>query len=124
MFGRKKKPSQPFTHAGDCKIVRVDPSISIPWSEIERGHWQAVCRCGKQDRYEKSVDPQARLDPLDPSTSRHSGGCEYRDTTDPTVLRAILKVREGADGDYYWWVSCSICDTSWQVLHYAPENAG
>jgi hypothetical protein len=34
---------------------------------------------------------------------------------------AILKVRDGAGGDY-WWVECGTCDTAWQVPHYAPES--
>jgi hypothetical protein len=38
------------------------------------------------------------------------------------VLRVILKVRDGAGGDY-WWVECSACDTAWQVRYYA-ESVG
>ena len=45
---RKKGPTRPFTHAPDCPILRADPSVEIPWSEMERGHWQAECRCGKE----------------------------------------------------------------------------
>jgi hypothetical protein len=52
----------------------------------------------------------ARLDPLD-----------RPDTTDPVLLRAILKVRDGAGGGY-WWVECAGCDCGWQVPHYAAEK--
>jgi hypothetical protein len=63
------------------------------------------------------------LDPLDPSTSRHAGQFEPRDTTDPALLRLLLKVQDGADPGY-WWVTCGACETSWQVWHYAAESAG
>lgn len=45
MFGLKKKrgPTQPFTHADDCKILKADPDVQIEWSEVETGHWEAVC---------------------------------------------------------------------------------
>ena len=45
MFGLKKKrgPTQPFTHADDCKILEADPDVQIEWSEVETGHWEAVC---------------------------------------------------------------------------------
>jgi hypothetical protein len=77
--------------------------------------------CGTEDVYEEPADRRARLDPLEPSTFHHAGQCEHRDTTDPALLRAILKVREGA-GEGYWWVECSACDTAWQVPHYAAET--
>ena len=35
---RKKGPTRPFTHAPDCPILRADPSVEIPWSEMEPGH--------------------------------------------------------------------------------------
>src|SRR5215204_7414177 len=37
-----------------------------------------------------------RRDPYDPSTFRRAGECEHRYTSDPALLRAILKVRDGA----------------------------
>jgi hypothetical protein len=47
-----------------------------------------------------------------------------RDTTDPTLLAAILKVRDGAS-EGYWWVECGACDTAWPVPHYAAaKNVG
>jgi hypothetical protein len=119
MFGlRKTGPTRPFAHAYDCRIVKADPGVEILWSEVESGHWQAVCECGSEDVYEEPADRRARLDPLDPSSFGHVGGCEHRDTTDPTLPAAILKVRDGAGGDY-WWVKCSACDTAWPVPHYA-----
>jgi HNH endonuclease len=95
----------------------------IPWSEVESGHWQADCQCRSEHVYDRSADPRARLDRRDPSTFRHAGQCEHRGTTDPVVLRAISKVRDGAGGDY-WWVECGACDTAWQVPHYAAESVG
>jgi hypothetical protein len=71
--------------------------------------------------HEAPADRRSRLDPLDPSTSHHLGQCEYRDTTDPALLRVVLKVKDGASGDY-WWVECSACDCAWQVPHYAAEK--
>ena len=58
------------------------------------------------------------LDPYDPSTFRHAGQCERRSTSDPALLRAILKVRDGAGGGY-WWVECATCECGWQVPYYA-----
>lgn len=69
------------------------------------------------------ADRRARLDPLDRDTSRHAPQCEHRDTTDPALLQVILTVRDGLEPGYRW-VTCGACDTSWQVLHYATENAG
>ena len=123
MFGYRKKggPTQPFAHAENCAIVRADPNVEISWQEVETGHWVAECQCGKEHHHEPPADRRVRLDPLDPSTFHHAGQCEHRDTTDPVLLRAILKVRDGAGGDY-WWVECSACDTSWQVPHYAAAK--
>jgi hypothetical protein len=119
MFGLKKKrgPTQPFTHADDCKIVKADPTTQIEWVEVETGHWQAVCQCGAEDYREPPTVGRDRLDPYDPSTFRHAGQCEHRDTTDPALLRAILKVRDGVDGGYRW-VQCATCEHGWQVSHY------
>jgi hypothetical protein len=64
------------------------------------------------------VADHVRLDPLDPKTSRHAGQCEFASETDVGVLRLILKVKDGAGGDY-WWVECTACDCGWQVPHYA-----
>ena len=62
------------------------------------------------------MDTRPRLDPLDPATFRHLGGCEQRDVTDPTFIKAILRVH---DRDGYWWVECAACDSGWQVPFYA-----
>jgi hypothetical protein len=50
MFGLKKKggPIRQFSHATDCKILKADPGVEIPWNEVESGHWVAECRCGKE----------------------------------------------------------------------------
>jgi hypothetical protein len=73
--------------------------------------------------HEAPADHRTRLDQLDPSTFRQAPQCEHRRTTDPVLLRAILKLRDGAGGDY-WWVECSACDCGWQVPHYATESVG
>jgi hypothetical protein len=123
MFGLKKRgPTRPFTHADDCKIVRANPHVEIQWSEVETGHWRAVCQCGSEDVYEEPTDRRGRLDPYDPFTFGHAGQCEHRYTSDPALLRAILKVRDGAGGGY-WWVECGSCECGWQVAHYA-ESVG
>jgi hypothetical protein len=108
------------THGREnCKIQAADPTVSIEWSELERGHWRAVCQC---DYYEPA-DRRVRLDPNDPSTFRHPGQCEHRYTSDPALLRAILKVRDGAGGGY-WWVECGTCECGWQVPLYAEQSVG
>ena len=124
MFGKKKGPRRPtaaFTHADGCKVVVTDPGFQPEWQEIEDGHWTRICQCYAEDMYEPSVDTRTRLDPLDPSTFRHGGGCEHRDTTDLTIVKAIVRVH---DRDGYWWVECSTCEYGWQVPYYAAESGG
>ncbi len=88
MFHKKQggPPDRPFPHSDSCKIVEADPGVSIPWSEVERGHWTQICACGEQHYY-ATARKGARLDPFDPCTSRHGGACEFKDTTDRAVLR-------------------------------------
>jgi hypothetical protein len=62
---------------------------------------------------------RVRLDPMDPSTFGHAPTCEHRDVTDPSILKAILRVR---DRDGYWWVECAGCDYGWQVPHHAAAS--
>jgi hypothetical protein len=120
MFGRKKKgPSKAFSHSENCKIQAADPDVQIEWSEIERGHWQAICLCG-EEHYRELVADRVRSDPLDPKTSRHAPQCEFASATDAAVVRVLLKIRDGAGGDY-WWVECGACDTAWQVPYYAES---
>ena len=125
MFGHKKKgPSRPtglFAHADGCKIVVADPDFEPEWHELEEGHWRRTCQCYSEDIYEPRVDTRTRLNPLDPSTFRHGGGCEHRAVTDPTIVKAILRVH---DRENYWWVECGACDYGWQVPYYAAENVG
>ena len=122
-FNKKRGPTQAFTHAPDCKLVKADPTTEIQWSEITSRHWVAICQCGEEHWYEPYVDRRVRLDPLDPATFRHMPQCEHRDTTDPAFLRAPLKVQEGAGGDH-WLVTCGSCETFWQVPYYAAESVG
>ena len=124
MFGfRKKGPDAAFVHASDCKIVKIDPDVDSKWWEETTGHWRAECVCGVQYWHEPFVERRTRLDPLDPANFRHAPQCEHRDTTDPVLIKAILRVREGGGGGY-WWVACSMCECGWQVPHYAAERVG
>jgi hypothetical protein len=92
---------------------------------VERGRVRALGSdlCGEEHHREPVADHRVRLDPLDAKTSRHAPQCEFAAETDAAVLRVILKVRDGAGGDY-WWVECGACDTAWQVPHHAPEGIG
>ena len=122
-LGKKKglsRPTEAFVHAEGCKVVVADPGFKPEWQEIEEGHWRRICQCYSEDIYEPRTDTRTRLDPMDPATFGHCGGCDQRDTTDPVVLRAILKVQEGAGGGY-WWVQCGACDCGWQVPHFVEE---
>jgi hypothetical protein len=121
MIWRRKRPHKAFVHSDDCRIYTADPTVWIEWSELGGGHWQAVCVCGTQDYYEP-VAGRVRLDPLDAKTSRHAPQCEFASETDAAMLRVILKVKDGAGGDY-WWVTCGSCDTGWQVPHYGENVA-
>jgi hypothetical protein len=121
-FEKRRPPILPaFQHADGCKIMKADPTTEIRWSEIRRGVWEAICVCGKQYHYESIADARSRQDPYHPSTFRHFGQCEHRDTTDPVLVRAILKIQER---DGYWWVQCGACDGGWQVPFYAVESVG
>jgi hypothetical protein len=50
------------------------------------------------------------------------GHCEFASETDPTVLKVLLKVKDGAGGSYRW-VECGACDCGWQVPYYAESVA-
>ena len=117
---RKKRPARPFAHADNCKIVKADPGVEIRWQEVETGLWIAECQCGKEYHREPLADSRVRLDPLDPSTFRHGGGCDQRDVTDPAIIRATLRVQER---EGYWWVECSMCPCCWQTPYVAAEKA-
>jgi hypothetical protein len=67
------------------------------------------------------ADRRARLDPLDPKTTRHFGACEFVGETDPAKLRLALKVKPALE-EGYDWVTCAGCDCSWPVPHYAAES--
>lgn len=119
-------PSAAFDHAASCPIVRADPGYEPQWEEVEPGHFRRRChaQCGAQDVYAGLTDRRPRQDPLDPSTwpvMNHLGWCEYRDTTDPALLRAILKVR---DAESYYVIDCSACEALWRVPYHAAESVG
>lgn len=121
MFGLKKGPTRPFTHADDCRIMKADPGALIEWQEIATGHWVAECQCGKEHFHEDPAGRRVRLDPLDPSTFRHVPACDQGEVTDPAIIRATLRIQ---DRDGYWWVESSMCSCCWQVPYYAVESIG
>jgi hypothetical protein len=57
-----------FIHTDDCKILKADLGVMIPWSEDESGRWAAICVCGSKHFYEPPV-LRTRLDPVDPRPS-------------------------------------------------------
>ena len=123
MFGRSKKPDTgPFMHALDCKIVKADPGVQIEWQEIEHDYWKRECVCTVEHRPPQVADGRTRQDPLDPALARHGAVCEHRDTTDPALLRALLKVTP-ADG--YSVVECGACSYLWNVADFGgpPTSA-
>jgi hypothetical protein len=63
--------------------LKADPGVEIRWSEVETGHWETICVCGAEYFHAPLTDDRVRLDPYDPSTFRHAGQCEHRDTSDP-----------------------------------------
>jgi hypothetical protein len=122
MFHKKQggPPDRPFLHSDICKIVKADPGVDIPWSEVEGGHWVRTCQCG-EEHYRAPAPKHTRLDPLDPKTARHLGECEFKDLSDPAVLKILLRITEK---DGYWWTECAGCQSGWQVPHYVAESAG
>jgi hypothetical protein len=120
-FRKKRAPNKSFMHTDDCRVLAADPTVSIPWNEVEPRHWQATCQCGVQHSYEP-VGDRVRLDPLDAKTSRHAGECGVRLRARCPGAPGHLKVKDGA-GEEYGWVSCGACDTAWQVPYYA-ESVG
>jgi hypothetical protein len=67
---------------------------------------------------ERITDNRIRLNPLDPSTSRHLGQCEYIGETNPSVLEVLLKLTDKGDYD---WCECGSCGAGWQVPHHAGK---
>jgi hypothetical protein len=120
---QEEGPYQEFVHSEGCRILAADPHVEIPWNEVEAGHWRAEWVCTIEYCNEPFADDRVRLDPLDPKTSRHAGECEYRDTTDPAVIKLILNIKPGMS-EGYEWVTCNACETSWQVPYFAEESVG
>jgi hypothetical protein len=122
MIGLKKKgpPDRPFSHVEDCRILRNDPSVSIPWSYDGDGLWRRVCQCTVEYHREPITAGRVRNDPRSRSLARHAGECRYVNESDPAQLQVLLKVKDGAAGGY-WWVECGSCTAGWQVPYYAAE---
>jgi hypothetical protein len=74
-----------------------------------RGLERAFRRRSRSARPARSREQQTRWE------------CEYRDTTDPAVIKLILNVKPGMS-EGYEWVTCNNCETSWAVPHYAKSS--
>jgi hypothetical protein len=122
VWSREEDPHQAVHPQRDCRILKADPDVEVPWNYLGDGFWRAESVCTFETFAEPMVDDRVRLDPRDPATARHLGQCEYASETDPAVLRFVPKVKEGADGGYRW-VECGSCECGWQVPHYA-ESVG
>jgi hypothetical protein len=125
MFGRTKNrlnpPERPFAHEDGCKILAADPDVVIPWSRLEYGQWRRECVCSAEN-WSDPAAKRVRLDPYDdPATSRHLPQCEFKDVSDPSILKALLKV---TPKDRYSWVEYGGCQAGWQVADYAAESVG
>jgi hypothetical protein len=107
-------------HAGQDLHPVADPDVSIPWSRLEYGHWRRECVCSAEG-WDEPAPKRVRLDPYDPATSRHLPQCEFASTTDPAILRALLKL---TPKDGYTWVECGGCQAGRQVADLAEERAG
>lgn len=71
---------------------------------------------GSAESWQEPAPRRVRLDPYDRSTMRHLGECEFKDVSDSSILKALLKV---TPKDGYSWVECGACSGGWQVLDYA-----
>jgi hypothetical protein len=113
MFRRPKPPTTgPFSHESGCPVARSDPDFDPPWQLVDEGRWQRTCQCTTE--WTTHLPGVPTVDPYSPDTMRHAPQCEYRDTTDLAILKAILTVKPGAAGGYLW-VSCVHCECSWPV---------
>ena len=56
MLGFKKRggPTRPFSHATDCKILRADPGVEIPWQEVETGLGSRSASAGRSTSARRS----------------------------------------------------------------------
>jgi hypothetical protein len=123
LFGLRKAtapPQKAFVHRDDCKVLRADPGVEIPWNEVRAGYWEARCVCGVEGWHAPDVGRLRRNDPYDPATAHHFGQCEYVSETETAMLRVLLKITDKGDYD---WVECGSCEAGWQVPHYA-ESVG
>jgi hypothetical protein len=121
IFGRRKKGPDKATVTAARSWPPIPPSrCSGRRSRLDIGGRSASSGPRTSTR---GPTCRVRLDPYDPSTFRHAGHCEHRYTSEPALLRAILRVRDGAGGGY-WWVECGACECGWQVQHYAVASMG
>ena len=72
----------------------TDPKLLVPLRSHPSGPEEA-------ERVARQPFLGARLDPLDPSTSRHLGQFEFASETNAAVLRVVRNVKDGAGGNYW-----------------------
>jgi hypothetical protein len=99
--------------------LAADPDVVIPWSRLEYGRWERICVCNAE-YWQEPAPSRVRLDPYDRSTMRHMEECEFKDVSDPVILRALLRI---TPKERYAWVECGGCQAGWQVADFAEERA-
>jgi hypothetical protein len=98
MFARTKAIGQPqkaFVHRDDCKLLRADPGIEIPWNEVRAGYWEARGVCGVEGWHAPNAGRVRRNDPYDPATARHLGQCAFIGLTDEAISAPAQGHRQG-----------------------------
>jgi hypothetical protein len=104
------------------QVARSAPRTLSGWRHGFEPRWDYQVICTTEYYNEPFVDDRVRLDPLDPSTSRHAGECEFAAETDPAVLKILLKVKDGAGGANGGWCAAAAHAAGW--LRTTPRASG
>jgi hypothetical protein len=83
--------------------VKADSDVEIPWSRLEYGRWRRECVCGAEG-WQEPTPNRVRQDPYDPATMRQLPQCEFKDVSDPSILKALVKV---TPKDGYSWMDAA-----------------
>jgi hypothetical protein len=108
MFRKRSPPSTAFVHAYDCKIPLEGRSWRRDPVERDRARSLGAALRLYGRVLARAPPSRRRLDPLDPSTSKHAPECEFGDVTDRSVVKALLKIKPGLMPGYSW-VECGSC---------------